>query len=196
VAEFEEAQWGIPHCKYEKTPEGFKVNYVTPRKFNPAMIALGSVAGLVLAVLSIAFGIAAGANTDSVLVGFLVFFGLLGGGFYFTIRKIVGRIHTSIEVTRNAVIIDNKKLRREDFGSFNIGHTVNLPGTATTLGQSSAVLGYRYGSQNFEFGGTWLKSQAEEFVSSLNKKIRRTAAEGDESSPSPEALRAARPTDF
>jgi hypothetical protein len=160
------------------------------------MMVMASGAGLVLAVLSIVFGIAAGSNTGSVLVGFLVFFGVLGGGFYFTIRKIVGRIHTSIEVTRDAVIIDKKKLRRSDFGSFVIGHTVGLPGTASTFAQTTAVLGYQYGSRSFEFGGMWAEGQANEFVSALNKKMRVTAAASDERNPSPEALRVARPTDF
>jgi hypothetical protein len=196
VAEFEEAQWGIPHCKYERTSEGFKVNYTTPRPFKASTIALGSIGGVVLAIAAIVGGIAIGSSTNSLGVGLFAFFAILCGGFFFGVRGLVGKIHTNIEVTRDAIIIDNKKLRRADFGNFVIARTIGLPGTSGSFAQTTAILGYQYGSQSFEFGGMWGDGQADEFVSALNKKMRVTAAASDERNPSPEALRVARPTDF
>ena len=170
-ADFVKAEYGVPHCNFERTPEGFRVT------FNRA--GLGSHA--VVSGLSNPSGGAAA-------VGSLV--GLVAVG-AFALAKKAGK-GTTIEVTRRAVIIDDKKMTRRDFVQFSVAKTWKAGNRADTL----AVLGYQYGSRSFEFGGAWDEGQAAEVASSLNHELRMVPMEGDEERKSPEALRAARPTDF
>jgi hypothetical protein len=94
---------------------------------------------------------------------------------------------TTVEVTKDAIIIDDKKLRRADFGNFHVSHTRDLPDEDEKV----AVLGYSYGNRNFKFGGAWPHSLATEVASALNKHLRATPQTGDEHRPSPEQLRRA-----
>jgi hypothetical protein len=166
---FAVANYDVPHCDFTKTEEGFIV------KFNRAKLGIHKgMAGL------------SQPQGAGQAVGSLVGMAVLGA-----VRAAQGG--STIEVTRDAVIIDGKKMSRYDFGSFNISHSF---GGSPIVDRSVAVLGYSFGNQSFEFGGAWPENQANEVASSLNDHLRRTPMVGDDHRPSPEALRQTRPTDF
>jgi len=155
---FVEAEYGVPHCKFERTPEGFKVH------FNKTSLHVNKVVGTGNPLLMVGGGIAALTQKA-------------GSG-------------TNIEVTRDAVIIDGKRLARKDFGHFGIGKGWEVQGYTTS------VLSYQYGRRSFDFGGAWKQAEATEVASALNDHLRATPMAGDEDQLSPEQLRASRPTDF
>ena len=194
VSGFVEAQWTIPHCQFQATLDGFTVEYTTASKvgYNKMAVTpmLGLIMGIVILVLSIYLGMAAG----SFIVGILVFCVAFFVGIKLIVSLIVGKKKTKIEVTKDAVIIDNKRLRRADFSHFVVNSKTTLQ--AKIAQATMAVLGYTYGTQTFEFGGMWEEQKATEFTSALNKQMRVTPMAGAENVASPELLRTARPTDF
>ncbi|TWB09327.1 hypothetical protein FBZ89_14211 [Nitrospirillum amazonense] len=168
---FVEASYEVPYCKFQHTPEGFIVSFnAPPLGFHKVLHATSTAKS--------------GGQAATALVA------LAGIGAFRLAQK--GGKGTVIEVTRDAVIIDGKKMRRGDFGSFHVSSTYK----GNHLDSNVAVLGYSYGSQSFEFGGAWGERQANEVASSLNTHLRAAPLAGDETRASPEALRAARPTDF
>jgi hypothetical protein len=168
---FVKASYDVPHCKYEETEEGFIVT------FNKAGKSMHRVLNQTSQKQS---GMQA--------VGSLIALSVVG-----TVRlaQMAGE-GTRIEVTRDAVIIDGKKMSRDDFGNFHVSSTYN----GAHLEGAVATLGYQFGSRSFEFGGTWDERQANEVAASLNHHLRRTPRAGEENRASPASLRAARPTDF
>jgi hypothetical protein len=167
--EFEEAEYGVPHCKFEKRADGFTASFNRPPTFISAMDAqsshkdTGAIAALIVLVFTIIFSI-----------GFFIF-----GG-------------TTVEVTKDAVIIDKKKLKRADFGGFVVEHTTKIEGKRDTL----AVLGYMYGRRTFPFGGAWPEGQASEVASALNAHLRAVPTVEGETQVTAAQLRNTRSTDF
>jgi hypothetical protein len=174
-----QADYTIPHCKFDETAEGFKVSF---RRLP--------------AVLSVEFA-QRKAQTDG------------GGGLFVMIGVLIGTLFallfgmcawlwllyrpTTIEVTKEAVIINGEKYRRGDFGTFHLDHTRQLHGKDEPI----AVIAYTYGNRKFTFGGAWKESEAMRFLSSLNQRLRVAPKVGDEHQPAPEQLRStAQPTDF
>jgi hypothetical protein len=168
---FVEANYDVPHCQFKRTDEGFIVT------FNRTSVGIHK-------------GISSTGRQQSGLEAVASLAVLAGAGAAALAQKTGAG--TTIEVTANAVIIDNKKMRRAQFGHFSVGKVWTLQGYAEPL----AVLSYSYGNQSFEFGGAWFQHQATEVASSLNQHLRDAADAGDEHNPSPDLLRAARPTDF
>ena len=165
------ADWGVPHCNYEKTDTGFIVTFnKTHVGFHGAIDSASQPRNAVGAVGSLA--------------------ALSAIGVAWAVHKSTGG--TRIEVTGDAVIINDKKMSRDDFGGFNVDHTFK-GGNAS---QAVATLGYQFGNRTFPFGGAWVEKQAAEVASSLNSHLRSTPRTGDEMAASPEMLRASRPTDF
>jgi hypothetical protein len=101
--------YDVPHVTYQKTPEGFTVAY------NKAKINIHR--GLHhMKQQKPGTGVAGVGQA----VGGLVALGVIGG-----MRLAQGG--TFIEVTREAVTIDGKMMRRQDFGGFHISHTWQVP---------------------------------------------------------------------
>jgi hypothetical protein len=167
--EFEEAEYGVPHCKFEKRPDGFTASFNRPPTFISAMQAssshkdTGAIAGLIVLVFLIIFSIS---------------FFIFGG--------------TTVEVTKDAVVIDKKKLKRADFGGFAIDHSTKIEGNKDTL----AVLGYMYGRRKFPFGGAWPEGQASEVASALNAHLRTVPTVEGETQVTAAQLRDTRSTEF
>lgn len=191
---FVEAQWTIPHCQFQETPDGFKVEYNTASKVGYNKMAVTPLLGIVLGVVALGLSIYIGTAADSFIVGIVVFGVTFFVGIKLIVSLVVGKKKTTIEVTKDAVIVDNKRLRRADFSHFVVNSTTTLQ--AKMAQARMAVLGYTYGTQTFEFGGMWEEQKATEFASALNKQMRVTPMAGAENIASPELLRTARPTDF
>ena len=172
-AKFVEADYSVPHTQFNRTADGFTVTYKnTPLWFYK----------IVHMDMSHAKGLGA---LFALLFVYLP--GLIIGGIIFAI---FGR--TTIVVTADTITIDKKILRRADFAHFSVNQTYKSPKDENTV----AVLGYSYGSRSFPFGGIFKDGDAHEVASALNRHLRLTPEAGDELQTSPEALRAARPTDF
>jgi TPR repeat protein len=169
---FVRAEYGVPHCKYETTPEGFKITYNKMsfdliKTYEEAM-AKGNLIGMLLGLVLI------------LIAGIVNLFN-----------------PTVIEVNKEAVIIKGKRYNRRDFSGFNVEKSVNVPRSGWSRDGVIATLGYTYGVRSFGIGGAWDHSQAQEVASALNQLLQATPMVGDEYQPSPEQLReAARPTDF
>jgi hypothetical protein len=163
------AEYGVPHCKFQRTPEGFTVSFNQLPEWLQKLMAMssGKESGLVGALMGLFICLPA-----------MIFNANFGG--------------TKIEVTPELVVIDGKKLNRKDFGGFLIKYTLKLHGKEETL----AVLGFSYGARSFSFGGCWPEGIAAEVAAALNRHLRITPQAGNETSVSPEELRAARPSDF
>lgn len=167
------ADYGVPHVrKFNRTEDGFTVS------FNRLPV------GFAKATASLADN---NKGLAAALMGLVL---LLIGGIVALSYKLFGG--TNIEVTKDTIDVNGKKLARADFGGFSIGSTYQIPGQEQTL----AVLSYAYGNQSFPFGGAWTEKEAAEVASALNLHLRRTPKPGDETRMPPEQLRAARPTDF
>lgn len=175
----EQADYSVPHCKFEETAEGFKVTYRKLPEFihtsfgnyhkqtNAGGNGLAALFGLLIGLLMTV-------TIGAVMYIWMIFF------------------PKTIEVTRDLVLINGKKLARKDFLGFNISHTRQIHDN-----EASAVLGYTYGRKGFKIGGTWTEREATEISSALNSHLRMTPMTGDENRPSPDQLReAARPADF
>jgi len=164
---FAVANYDVPHCEFKRTADGFII------KFNKASLDLHQSMSKHWSPANAgqsAFG--------SAVVGV----------------KALGSLTqkpTVIEVTREVVTIDGKKMRRDDFGNFFVGSSLRGQHRSKTV----AVLGYQFGNQSFEFGGAWDENEAEEVASALNTQLRRLLPI-DEAQVSPQALRDHRPQDF
>lgn len=210
---YEEAEYGVPHCQFEKTAEGFKASFRKPTMNQMIFTVLlgipATLVGMVVAarVAGSMFGFGAGA---------LAFFVAFPVGIAVVIRLglVVLATRSDIEVTRASVIIDRKVLSRRDFGHFNVGGTstqsgkVIGPNPALQAGGSigaalshlsflGAQIGYSYGLRTFCFGGNWSAGEATEVASALNIHLQKVPKEGDESTPPAELLQqAGRPQAF
>lgn len=170
AAEVLKAEYGIPHCTYTPTPDGFECSY----KRLP---------------VGIAKLLAAGGGKDTGAIAALMV--LLIGGIAALLYWIFGG--TKIIVTRTEVIINGKRLSLRDFGGFHVHHTVKLSGKEDALG----VIGCRFGLRSFSFGGAFEEGQAQEVSAALNMHWRRVTEAGQGARVSAEALRTtARPADF
>jgi hypothetical protein len=196
VSDFEEAKWGIPYSKFERTSDGFVVEIESASPINPLRLLLSTTFGVGVTLCLMAFAIYLGFATNSFGVGIIGFLAAFVGGIWITVKAFVRKRTTKIVVTSDAILIDKKKLRRSDFIHFNISRTLSVPAVGLMENSTLATMGYGYGSEKFEFGGQLDADAATRIISSLNTLLRATPQEGDELSPSPEALRAARPTDF
>lgn len=137
---------------------------------------------LFIIIISIVVGAKNGGGT-----GFFTFLVLFGG--LIVIAVVASIVKTTISVTPESITIDGRALRRADFSAFSIDHTITMNGTTVS------VLGYRYGNVTVPFGGVWKENEAADFAAALNRYLRRSPP-GEAGQTSPEALRAARPTDF
>lgn len=174
--QYVEAQWTIPYCNYVETADGFKLRLKTVAR-QDLEHAWRSVAGAFLVFVW-------------PLVSWLRFGGLMGmlsslAGLYAAYRMLC--MDTTLEVTKDAIIVDGQHYRRADFHSFN------MSGKA-----GGKNLAFRYGAISIDFGGAWWSpAKAAEFASALNDHIRRVPVAGAENQPSPDQLRvAARPQEF
>jgi hypothetical protein len=167
-SDFAVPNYDVPHVTFNRTPDGFTVY------FKKAKISTHRV----LSKSSNPKG-----ATDATAA-------LLAMGIAGAIH--LGQAGTNIEVNREAVIIDGKKMSRRDFGGFHISKTWQ----GAHIENSLAVLGYTFGSQSYEFGGGWDERKGNEVASSLNRHLKETPMIGDETAVTPEGLRGARPTDF
>lgn len=186
MADVVEANYGVPHCKFESTDDGgFKVQY---RGWGVLATLLTPV--LIIAILIVSIIVAASGGG---FIGFVIAMAGCCFGSYKLWEVLIPP--TKIEVTPEFVIIDNKKMRRGEFGHFNqfSSQTIQTGKTSTTL----HTLGYQFGNQSFPIRGSWLNDrQVSEVASALNSHLKSAPRLGDELRASPEALRAARPTDF
>lgn len=186
MANVAEANYDVPHCKFERTDDGgFIVRYQGWSALATLLLPFAFIGALIIAIIAAANG--------GGFIGFIVFLGGAGYGAFKLVKMLVPP--TEIQVTPEFVIINNKKMRREDFGHFNqFGSQTVQTGKQTTTLHS---LGYQFGSQSFQIRGAWSNErQISEVASSLNSHLQRAPQRGDEMRASPEALRAARPTDF
>jgi hypothetical protein len=174
--EYVEAQWTIPYCQYREMADGFKLRLKTVAR-QDLTHAWRSVAGALLVVVW-------------PMVSFLTFGGFVGtllslAGFYAAYRILW--IDTTLEVTKDAIIVDGKHYRRADFGSFN------MSGKA-----GGKNLAFSYGAISIDFAGAWWSSaKAAEFANALNIRIRQAPVTEAGNQPSPDQLRTAtRPQEF
>jgi hypothetical protein len=181
-----QADYSIPHCQFEQKPDGGFVTSFT-RQANPpspAFVTLGILGGLIMAII--------GAVRGGGPLGFIV---ISGATIAFVVFVSTQKTTTRIEVDPDFVTIDGKQMPRGDFGSFSQyeSTTVQYEKVAVTYHQ----LGYQFGSRSFPCGGKWKNErELKELAAGLNRHLSQVPLRGDESRASPEALRAARPTDF
>jgi hypothetical protein len=180
---YEKAEYDVPHCKFERTANGFRVFYNKPTS------AMGCLAAAVMVIGGLVVGIGLGVFLESVIAGFV------GLGIMIAIGVAVLKSNpTRIEVTPDAVIIDGSRLNRRDFSHFSVGG-VTEKGTQK-LGQRNKI-GYQYGLRSFSFGGEWPVAQATEIANALNQHLKQIPRTSNEEQTSPDKLRAAaNPTDF
>ena len=164
---YAKADYGVPHTRFLRTPDGFTVQF---------------------SKMGIGWQKALASQTKNPLGALLV---LIVYGVVWVIKTVIG-IGTRIVVTKDAVIVNGKRMSRQDFGHFNVKTTWKIPTREDTL----VVLGYSFGHRGFEFGGAWKEAEGTEVASALNTHLGITPVAGDESQASPAQLRAARPTDF
>jgi hypothetical protein len=163
------AEKGIPHCRFERTPEGFKAAINDSDGVGGAAMFL-MLTVLAVGILSLIYG-----STTALLVIFTA-----GSAMAYFCAK---RPPTRIEVTRDAVIVDKTYLKKSDFRSFNLS--------------SKTTLGCEYGLRSFGLRGQWKPHEAEEIAAALNMHLLITPiTTGTTSQPAPEDLRRSRPTDF
>ena len=164
---YAKADYGVPHTRFLRTADGFTVQF---------------------SKMGIGWHKVLGRMEKNPLGGLVV-----GAVFslWWVIKAVIG-VGTRIVVTKDAVIVNGKRMARGDFGGFSVKTTWKIPSRENTL----AVLGYSFGHRGFEFGGAWKDAKATEVASALNTHLRITPEAGDESQASPAQLRAARPTDF
>lgn len=172
-----EADYGVPHAKFEKTDGGFKVSFV--RSSAPlyavthGFSSLQSGNGSPFAAIILIFVMIA-----------LMFVVLLWFG-------IESFFKTVITVDRDSVTIGRKRMSRDDFHKFNVDHSISGIGPTQV-----AVLGYTFGRRGFEFGGVWDHGEAQEVASALNYHLGVAPKAGDEHQLSPEQLRDNRVYEF
>jgi hypothetical protein len=170
-----EADYGVPHTNFRRTEDGFQVQFSrSSEAFYRGTHSWQNTKG-------------GGAPLAAIAILFFMILGLFLIIFWFGVE---GFFKTVITVDRDSVTINGKKMSRSDFGHFSVHHSM------TTQEGQVAVLGYQFGQRSFPFGGVWDQGHAQEVASAINGHLREVPLAGDEHSPSPEALRVARPTDF
>ena len=189
MADTVQANYNIPHCTYEQTPEGFKVQFSKPPIPSKGKVAGYQIMAYVLAGMSLFMGISTAMSSGGG-AGLGTGIGLFAVGCVIGVFLYNMEVKTIIEVTKDAVIINGMRLSRADFSHFNVDHSL------TFGGKQGVVLGYRYGNVSSAYGGLWDEGQGNDFTNALNRHLRRVPMAGDEDRVSPDMLRAARPTDF
>ena len=162
---FTEANYGVPHTKFQRTDDGFTVRFRTT--------------GEALYKLTVAASGGGGALLGLLLIVVFIVWGI-----------IEMFLSTTITVDKDSITINGRRMRREDFGSFAVHHTI------TGGNKTGEVLGYTYGSQSFAFGGVWEEGKATEVAAALNRVLRTVPMAADECRVSSEELRSVRPSEF
>lgn len=162
---FTEANYGVPHTKFQRTDDGFTVRF---RKTGEALYKL-----------TIAASGGGGALLALLLIVVFIVWGIIDAF-----------LSTTITVDKHSITINGRRMRREDFGSFSVHHTI------TGGNKTGEVLGYTYGAQSFAFGGVWEEGKATEVAAALNRVLRTVPMAADECRVSAEDLRSARPSEF
>jgi len=206
MAKFEEAEYGIPHCRsFERTSDGFKLSFKARARHASASIGIGiffllvlwGIGGMACYVINLSVVPSdqhpSGPTSAGLAQGLITFLVLLVAEIVL-FRLLFRSKPTTVEVTKDAVVIDKKFLKRSDFGGFHLHHSLNVSNKYEN--QTYGRLGYSYGVNNFEFGGLWPKGQADEVAAALNRELRMASRRSDETAVSPEQLRSAQPTDF
>ena len=165
---FAKADYRIPHCKFVETPEGFKVSFrrqlALTAHLDPANI--GAIGIVLLPFWAIAWLIA--------------------------LPIIIFR-PTTIEVTGSAVIVNGKKMRRQDVGPFYISNKQRRRNRGHSRYQD-ALIGYTFGNKRVELLMVWREDEAQNFLAAFNQRLHQTPLAG-EANVSPEVLRQAARTD-
>lgn len=179
MPEYVAAEYGIPHCQdFKVNPDGFSLSY---RKYSYIDLAAPTSAALLfvsVALIAPIVSIFVGARMGWAIVM------VVGAGCAYVIWRFITREATKITVTKDAVILNDKHLRRADFGHWSVLSTQSITIKGTT--SNVVKIGYSYGNQSFPLDGGWSEQEANEFVSALNLYMRSTTA--DRAS-SPEQLR-------
>lgn len=157
----------VPHCRYTKTDDGFKVSF---RKM-PAIFK-----ATILQTMDNQSRTPQGRNSPGVAF-------VIGQAVNLIVKLLVAISYwlwllafpTRIEVTADTVMVAGKKMARPAFGGFSIvGTQQTLDVTGRTL-EEAVTLGYQYGNRTEKFGGPWKQYQANDVVRSLNALIRNPA---------------------
>jgi hypothetical protein len=97
----------------------------------------------------------------------------------------------TVKVNSDAVIFDQRILRRSDFHGFCVESTLE------DHGQALSAIGYTYGARTFKYGGFILgQRKAMELVAGLNSEMRIAPAAGEQKQLPAAQLRNVRQTDF
>jgi len=124
-------------------------------------------------------------------IAFIIVLVALFGALYW-ISENVG-MPVKITVTPENVIVNDKTMRRSEFGTFHIYDTHTVPSGKSE--NKLINLGYSFGNRSFPLGGKWLSERKiQEFASALNIKLRSTPMAGG--APSREQLREERELKF
>jgi hypothetical protein len=169
--QYQEAEWYVPHARFEVTDNGFRVRFrrVPARyaqmigKLQTGQEGTAAIGGLFALIIVATVGL-------GVLIRYWLF-------------------PTVIEVSSDAVTINRKVFKRKDFGSFTVAENWEMDA------HQMATLGYTYGLRSFSFGGAWIAQEAEETANALNRLLRALPRD-DAEYVSAETLRAGRPTAF
>jgi hypothetical protein len=181
-----EADYGIPHCKFERNGDGsFSVEFWRAPVWSYALIPAVCIIALIVAGSAAARG--------GGFMGFLTVLGVCGAGIYFGLRAVVPVI--KIIVSPDTVTINGKAYSRAGFGSFVQYGSSNIKSGKNTV--TLHKLGFQFGNRSFPCGGAWgSERNLMEFTSSLNSHLQTAPRRGDEGRMSATDLREDRPTDF
>jgi hypothetical protein len=182
-----QSDYGVPYTRFRRRRSGFRVSFSRTSEYvfkmmhavsafnrnasqvpNPSQPSLGHLAGLLIILMIV------------------VALRVVTSGWWLFDRL----FRTVIIIDPVWVTVGRRRMRREQFGGFLIHHGL------ARAGRSRAVLGYQYRNRRFAFGGVWPETRAEEVASALNGLLAELPMTADALRSSPEALRAARPTDF
>jgi hypothetical protein len=186
MAEFEKADWSIPHCSFERTKEGFKVSFKRRRAVAPSAMAMLILVGLGVGVVA--------------CFALYMWTGLIGmASIAFVTTYVVITLARSpgtvIEVTREAVIVDGKLYRRSDFAGLHVGATKTITDPKAGVSLNFETLEFNHGHHTKSLPGDWPQPQGTQFAAAFNLQLKATPFTGQ--GPGPEELRAAaQPTDF
>jgi hypothetical protein len=163
------ADFGVPHCRYERTPAGFTVT-LRNNNYGASGCLLSMLTVPALGILYYFFG---GLSTL-----FLVILTITVAAIYFSYYRVPSRI----EVATDTITINGTRHERDHFGSFNV--------------RARKQLGYQYGLRNYWLAGDWTDLEVTEIASALNAHISIAPASAAPQ-PSPDDLRnRRRPSDF
>lgn len=178
---YEEAETGVPHGKFERTSNGFKVTI-------KRSASVGSTGGFLVLLagspLFLALFCIDPVNANTVKWQGGEIFAFIAVPVILPLAYWLSRPNR-IEVTSDAISINKKRFRREHFHGFQ---TFSRIGAA-----SERILGYMYGNTRHVLPGVWSHLEVEEMAAALNERLRRA---GTGPQPVPENLRNTRPTDF